>query len=53
MARVLRGQSTSLHVGDGSYHMMATASVWKEGEIKEKLPCQEFAEFKVKFKLVV
>ena len=26
---------------------MATASVWKDEEMKETLPCQEFSEFKV------
>lgn len=28
---------------------MATASVWKEEEIKDSLPCREFSEFKVSF----
>ena len=32
---------------------MATASVWKEEDIKETLPCKEFSEFKVRFALAV
>ena len=28
---------------------MATASVWKEEEIKDSLPCKEFSEFKVSY----
>ena len=28
---------------------MASASVWKEEDIKDSLPCKEFSEFKVSF----
>ena len=43
-------QSICKRMRTGVVHVrMASASVWKEEDIKDSLPCKEFSEFKVSF----